>query len=55
MNFFREYVSNQKVFSDRFFFQAGINTALRGEHCNDDEIVISRMRAVKIAFKIADK
>ena len=48
--------SGQKFFFlDRFFFQAGIDTALRGEYCNDDEIVISRVRAVKIAFKIADK
>ena len=37
------------------FFQVGIDTAFRGEYCNDDEIVISRVRAVKIAFKIADK
>ena len=32
------------------FFQAGIDTAYRGEYCNKDEIVISRVFAVKTAF-----
>ena len=32
------------------FFQAGIDTAYRGEYCYKDEIVISRVFAVKIAF-----
>ena len=37
------------VFSDSFF-QAGLDTAFRGEYCNDDEIAISRVCAVKIAL-----